>query len=81
MTLKDCLEDLQANNLKGCGVARTLRTLDKDDSDALQQALDNENISSAKLSAVLKNNGLKVSSRTIARHRNKGSDRDSCQCP
>lgn len=54
-----------------CGVCKLLGQLSKEESKALQNRLDNKNVSHVALHQVLKNNGYNISDSVIGRHRRK----------
>lgn len=79
MSLAEQLNDLNVK-LPACGVAKVLLQLDELEAEALKMAVDNPEVSTLKLSKVLKGNGFNISPKTIHRHRSRGTDKDCCSC-
>lgn len=63
-----------------CGVARLFETLPPDESKALIQAVDDLMLPASRIAYALKNNGHPISTRTIQRHRARGTAKDCCAC-
>ena len=71
------LRKIQAAKLKGarCSISLVLKSLQKEDCSALEQAMGDPTIDSTTISVWLERNGQKVARHTVARHR-----RRECQC-
>jgi len=63
-----------------CSMNTILGSLNDDEREALQAALDNPLIRHTDLATVLTNKGFKVSAVTVSRHRNRGES-NGCRCP
>ena len=75
-------EELQNLKIKraSCAVGRVLEKLPNEDAHALLEVLKDRSITSGKIAHVLEKYGYKMSSRTIDRHRNIGTNKNRCSC-
>ena len=75
--LDDLKDDSKLVDMKRsiCTVCKLLSTLEKAEKEALLARMDNQDVSHASISRVLRSNGYNISEGTLGRHRKDGCQR------